>query len=83
MGPPRELGLPGRRRYRAFRSVVAARAESLGVAADALLQAECVASAALGRLVSAADVADAVTFLAGAEAAAITGEHILVDAGRS
>ena len=66
-----------------FRSVVAARAESLGVVADALLQAEYVASAALGRLVSAADVADAVTFLAGAEAAAITGEHILVDAGRS
>lgn len=66
-----------------FRSVVAVRAESLGVAADALLQAEYLASAALGRLVSAADVADAVMFLAGAEAAAITGEHILVDAGRS
>ena len=66
-----------------FRSVVAVRAESLGVAADALLQAEYLASAALGRLVSTADVADAVMFLAGAEAAAITGEHILVDAGRS
>lgn len=66
-----------------FRSVVAARAEALGVAADALLQAEYLDTAALGRLVSAADVADAVMFLAGAEAAAMTGEHILVDAGRS
>jgi NAD(P)-dependent dehydrogenase (short-subunit alcohol dehydrogenase family) len=66
-----------------FRSIVAARAESLGVAADKLLEAEYLDTAALGRLVSAADVADAVMFLAGAGASAITGEHILVDAGRS
>ncbi|MDP6805335.1 MAG: SDR family NAD(P)-dependent oxidoreductase [Rhodospirillales bacterium] len=66
-----------------FRSVVTARAEKKGVATDALLKAEYLDSAALGRLVSADDVADAVMFLAGAEAAAITGEHILVDAGRS
>ena len=45
--------------------------------------AEVAEGTLLAQACSPEDVADAVMFLAGAGASAITGEHILVDAGRS
>ena len=65
-----------------FRARIAGRAESAGITADEIIAKSFVETAALRRIIQPEEVAGAALFLASDAAAAITGEHLRIDAGR-
>lgn len=66
-----------------FRHNAAGRARALGMDPEAYIEETMIKSAALGRLVTLDDVVNAVVYLAGPESAAMTGESLRLDCGRS